>query len=319
MNPERWLRAWMADLATDTGTLDVGRRDLLGGGTAAILLGSGALTAASPAEAASLKSGGLNPIESSFVEFPDEMGRFRAHMRFERDMRDEAQVTSWYHFTQYLVTPGFRPTPIVRFEGLEYSYLRRIGRETWRVHGHNMSFPRDLRTGQWSDAANNPVTGETLKVEPMFLTGDPGMLHSPRGFLTLDQPQPQWVTPNLMFRREGELIKMEQIRPVPESWPKMFVESSCSFVPRREFDNPRITSLLYQTAGFYISPFPKWMLMGDRPGHMLGAWSGRKLRGPHELPPEFRARAERDRPDLLEARWEEFEKPIPDALRAAVS
>jgi hypothetical protein len=41
------------------------------------------------------------------------------------------------------------------------------------------------------------------------------------------QPQPQWVTLNLIFRREGELIKMEQIRPVPESWPMMFVESSC--------------------------------------------------------------------------------------------
>ena len=310
------LRAF---IATETESVDAGRRELLGAAPAALLLGSGALTATSAAGAASAKSGGLNPIESSFVEFPDEMSRFRAHMRFERDLRDQGEVTSWYHFTQYLVTPGFRPTPIIRFEGLEYSYLRRIGRETWRVHGHNMSFPRDLRTGQWSDAAKNPVTGETLKVEPVFLTGDPGMLHSPRGFLTLDRQQPEWVVPNLLFRREGELIKMEQIRPVPESWPKMFVESSCSFVPRREFDNARITSLLYQTAGFYIFPFPKWMRMGDRPGHMLGAWSGRKLRGPHELPREFRARAQRDRPDLLEARWEAFDKPLPEALRAAVT
>lgn len=306
-------------IATESEIVDAGRRELLGAAPAALLLGAGALTAASPADAASSKSGGLDPIESSFVEFPDEMSRFRAHMRFERDLRDQGEVTSWYHFTQYLVTPGFRPTPIIRFEGLEYSYLRRIGRETWRVHGHNMSFPRDLRTGKFSDAATNPVTGETLKVEPMFLTGDPGMLHSPRGFLTLDRQQPQWVAPNLMFRLEGELIKMEQIRPVPESWPKMFIETSCSFVPRREFDNARITSLLYQTSGFYIFPFPKWMNMGDRPGHMLGAWSGRKLRGAHELPAEFRARAQRDRPDLLEARWEAFEKPIPEALRAAVT
>jgi hypothetical protein len=60
------------------------------------------------------------------------------------------------------------------------------------------------------------------------------------------------------------------------------------------------------------------MQMGDRPGHMLGAWSDRKLRGPHELPLEFRARVERERPDLLKARWEKFKKPVPEALRATL-
>lgn len=306
-------------IATESEVVDTGRRELLGAAPAALLLGAGAMTAASTADAASPKSGGLDPIESSFVEFPDEMSRFRAHMRFERDLRDQAEVTSWYHFTQYLVAPGFRPTPIIRFEGLEYSYFRRIGAQVWRVHGHNMSFPRDVQSGKFSDKALNPVTGESISVEPMFLTGDPGHLQSPKGFLPMERGEVRWTPLNAMFRIEGELIKMEQIRPAPESWPKMFVESSCSFVPRREFDNARITSLLYQTSGFYIFPFPKWMNMGDRPGHMLGFWSGRKLRGVRELPAEFRARAQRDRPDLLEARWEVFEKPVPEALRAALT
>jgi hypothetical protein len=38
-----------------------------------------------------------------------------------------------------------------------------------------------------------------------------------------------------------------------------------------------------------------------------------------ELPTEFRSRAQHDRPDLLEAHWEVFEKPIPEALRAALA
>ena len=125
------LRSWIAGNGADgTGTeaVDAGRRDLLGAAPAAFLLGTGAMTTASTADAAGSKPGGLDPIESSFIEFPDEMSRFRAHMRFERDLRDQAEVTSWYHFTQYLVTPGFRPAPIIRFEGLEDSYLRRIGR-----------------------------------------------------------------------------------------------------------------------------------------------------------------------------------------------
>lgn len=312
------LRSWIAGNGIEEDeSVDAGRRDLLGAAPA-FMLGTGALAAA-PVDAAGSKPGGLAPIESSFVEFPDEMSRFRAHMRFERDLRDQGEVTSWYHFTQYLVAPGFRPTPIIRFEGLEYSYFRRVGTQVWRVHGHNMSFPRDVRSGKFSDKALNPVTGESISVEPMFLTGDPGHLQSPKGFLPMERGEVRWTPLDAMFRIEGELIKMEQARPAPESWPKMFIESSCSFVPRREFDNPRITSLLYQTAGFYIFPFPKWMNMGDRPGHMLGFWSGRKLRGVRELPAEFRARAQHDRPDLLEAHWEVFDKPIPEALRTALT
>jgi hypothetical protein len=76
-----------------------------------------------------------------------------------------------------------------------------------------------------------------------------------------------------------------------------------------------VTSLKFQTSGFYAFPFPKWMGMGDRPGHMIGAWSGRKLAGAHELPAEFQARARADHPGLLQARWAEFERPLPPALR----
>jgi hypothetical protein len=35
----------------------------------------------------------------------------------------------------------------------------------------------------------------------------------------------------------------------------------------------------------------------------------------HELPREFRARAQSERPDLLEARWEAFAKPLNAALQ----
>ena len=309
----------LADMVPESASgrlaIDVGRRSVLRQAPAALLLGAGVAAADSTTPREARRSG---PIESSFVDFPDELARFRAHMRFERDLRDTAETISWYHFTHYVVAPGSRPAPVVRFEGCEYSYQRRIGKQTWRVHGHNMSFPRDLQTGKYSDLAVNPITQETLQVAPMFLTGDPGLLQSPSGFLPLDRTNPQWIKPNVMFRIEGELIKMEQVRPIPENWPIMFIESSVASAPRRDFDNPTVTSLRYQTSGFYIFPFPKWMRMGDRPGHMLGAWSGRKLQGPQELPEDYRAHAENQRPDLLHAQWDLLDKPLPEPLRAAV-
>jgi hypothetical protein len=254
------------------------------------------------------------PTDSRFIEFADERERFRAHFRFERDLRDQGEAVSWYHFTLYALAPDARPVPVVRFEGMEYSYFRRVGELTWRIHAHNLSFPRDLASGAFATHALNPLTGERVAVPPMVLLEDPGVLHSPRGYLPLDSREERWLSSYLMFRTEGELVKVDHIRPTPEGWPKMFIESSTSSVPRAQFDDPRVTSLRFQTSGFYAFPFPKWMGMDGRPGHMIGCWSGRKLGGPRELPTEFAARARAEHPALLQARWQELERPLPPQL-----
>jgi hypothetical protein len=255
-----------------------------------------------------------SPIDSTFLQFADERERFKAHFRFERDLRDQGEAVSWYHFALYALAPDARPVPVVRFEGMEYSYFRRLGDLTWRIHAHNLSFPRDLATGAFVSQVLNPLSGERVTVPPMVLLDDPGVLHSPRGYLPLDSRAANWLSSYLMFRTEGELVKVDHIRPTPDGWPKMFIESSTSAVPRSEFDDPRVTSLKFQTSGFYAFPFPKWMGMGERPGHMIGAWSGRKLGGANELPVEFRARARAEHPTLLQARWGEFDRPLPAAL-----
>lgn len=258
-----------------------------------------------------------SPTDSTFVRFADERERFRALFRFERDLRDEGEALSWYHFVVYAVPQGGRPVPVVRFEGMEYSYFRRIADLTWRIHAHNLSFPRDLHTQAFVERVTNPVTGESIAPAPMVLLDDPGVLHSPRGYLPLDARSERWLDTYIVLRREGDLVKIEHIRPKPEGWPVTFIESSVSTVPRAEFDDPRITSLKFQTSGFYIFPFPKWMNMGDRPGHMIGAWSGRKLGGVGELPAEFAARARAEHPALLAARWGELERPLPAGIKVS--
>jgi hypothetical protein len=299
----RWLAAAPAGLLAAAG-IGVARD----AGAAAAPPGGTHAAAAMPAPSVA------SQIESSFIEFPDERERFKAHFRFERDLRDQGEAVSWYHFTLYALAPDARPAPVVRFEGMEYSYFRRLGDLTWRIHAHNLSFPRDLDTGAFVSQALNPLSGVRVTVPPMVLLEDPGVLHSPQGYLPLDSGRASWLSSYLMFRREGELVKVDHIRPTPEGWPKMFIESSTSAVPRAQFDDPRVTSLKFQTSGFYAFPFPKWMGMGERPGHMIGAWSGRKLEGAHQLPAQFQARARAEHPGLLQARWTEFDRPLPEAL-----
>jgi hypothetical protein len=201
---------------------------------------------------------------------------------------------------------------------MEYSYFRRIGDLTWRIHAHNLSFPREIVRGAFTDEVVNPITGQPVKPPTIQLLEDPGVLHAPRGYLPLDSRDGKWLESYLLFRVEGELVKVDHVRPTPDAWPLQFIESSTSSVPKREFDNSRITSLKYQTSGFYIFPWPAWMAMGELVGHMLGAWSGRKLSSPRQLPNEFRRRTEHQHAALLAPRWAEFDRPLSATVRAAL-
>jgi hypothetical protein len=298
--------------------MDPTRRLLLGAlplAAAGAALADGAPAAAPVAPPADASG----PLDDGFIQFADAAAKFRALFRFERDLRDEGTALSTYQFLVYALPQGERPRPVVRFEGMEYSYFRRVGELTWRIHAHNLSYPRDVETGRFVSRVKNPFTGDMLDVEPMRLLNDPGVLHSPRGYLPLDSPEVRWLDTLLVMRIEGELVKSEHVRPTPDGWPKVFIESGVSSVPRRDFEDPRVTSLMFQTSGFYVFPFPKWMRMGDAPGHMLGAWSGRKIPAPNNLAREFLARARSEDAALLEPRWGELERPLSPVLREAAS
>ena len=295
-------------------SIDAGRRQMLAGAPLA-LAGLGML----PATVGASTSGEFKPWDDGFIHLTDPREKFKALFRLERDLQDEGTALSTYQFLMYALPQGARPEPIVRWEGMEFSYFRRVGDMTWRIHAHNVSYPRDLMTGEFTSSALNPYTREVLQVEPLRLLVDPGVLHGPQGYLVLDATKPDWLDSYHSLRVEGPLIKSEHIRPMPEGWPEEFIESGCSTVTREVFYNPAVTALPFQTSGFYVFPFPEWMRMGDRPGLMLGAWSGRRvMNGPAELPRQFRDRVHQETPELLRPRWAELETPLSPVVREAL-
>ena len=296
--------------------VDHARRRWLTG--AAALTGAATLTTTALIEtpATAAPASHVAPLQDGFIHFADARARFRALFRFERDLRESGTTVSCYHFIVYALLAGQRPHPVVRYEGMEFSYFRRIAADTYRIHAHNVSFPRDLATGEYVREIVSPFDGSRLAVPSMKLLGDPGVLHGPRGYLPLDARAVRWLDTPFFVRVEGDLVKAEHIRPTPDGWPQEFIESSTSSVARRDFENPAITSLRYQTSGFYVFPFPKWMNLEGRAGHMLGAWSGRKLDDIAQLPKEFATRLRGENPELLQARWQEFDRPIAKELAA---
>ncbi len=285
---------------------ETSRRDVLGG------LGFAALAPwmAAPAAAATSTRPGEGRWTSTFLQL-DPVEQFRQVMRLQRSLTDADDILHWYHFIMFAVTPDQPTVPVVRWEGIELSRHERTGDNRYRMHGHNLSYPRHLDTGEFVDEVLNPLTRQRVPIGPMRLTEDPGLFRSPEGTLTLDRigqpPKPDYR----MLRREGAFVKVDTIRVPPATWPKPFIEGGTEGAPAELFDDPSQLWLPTQVSGAYVFPWPTWMQMGDAPGHMLGIWSGHKLRSVEDLPDEFRRRAEREDPQLLRVDRAQFSRAVP--------
>ncbi|MFZ9652053.1 MAG: hypothetical protein ACO3A8_01775 [Steroidobacteraceae bacterium] len=273
------------------------------------LLAGAVGTTLAPAAAAATRAPTATHWTSEFLDF-DPVTRFRHGMRLQRSAADRADVLHWYHFIMVAIPEKSAPIPVVRWEGIELSRHHKIGPDRYRFHGHNLSFPRDLDSGKFVDAVVNPLTGERVKVPPMALTNDPGSVISPRGIIRLDAPSAAPRPEYRLFRREGAFVKVDAIRVPPAGWPVTFVEMGCESTPAELFDDARLEWLPSEVSGGYVFPWPEWMNMGKAGGHMFATWRGYKLRDIGELPTEFRQRAEREFPQLLQVDRGQFDTPI---------
>ena len=247
---------------------------------------------------------------SEFLDL-DPVNRFRQAMRLQRSLLDDDTILHWYHFIMVAVAQGMSPRPFIRWEGIELSRHRKLGEDLYRIHGINLSFPRDMDSGEFIDEVRNPVTGKTVRPGIMALTEDPGYFHSPQGSISLDDPGGEFRERYGKIRREGQVVKIDGIRVPPATWPVTFIELGYEATSAALFDDPSQLWLPTDVSGAYVFPWPAWMEMGDAPGHMFAAWSGFKLRSIEQLPPEFLSRARAERPDLLAIGPEPFEREVP--------
>ena len=287
----------------------VTRRDFVGSTAGA----AGALFAGSAGQAQDLKSisPAVSQTVSDFLYFDDPVEEFRAHLRIERDLvEDQGSTLTWYNWMVFVIPGGRRPEPLIRYEGIEYSYFRHLGDNNYRIHAHNVSFARDLETNKYTDTAVNPITGERVEVPVSLLLNDPGTIASPIGFRNLSgDGSTQEVY--RQFRIENNLIKLDSIRSAPPDWPATHIENSCQWVEFDLFANETITSLPVHFCGHYAYEHPAWLKMPEGNGHLSGFWDGLKLNSPSELPSEMLDRMEREYPELLEPNWKEFDRPAP--------
>jgi hypothetical protein len=200
----------------------------------------------------------------------------------------------------------------MRYEGIEYSYFRHLGNNNYRIHAHNLSFPRDLETNAYTDTVLNPITQERVEAPVSLLLTDPGTVASPIGFRNLNGDGTAQDVYR-QFRVEDNLIKLDSVRSAPPDWPATHIENSCQWVDIDLFANETITSLPVKFCGHYAFEYYPWLNMPYeyKHGHLSGFWDGKKVNGPSELPREMLDRMEREYPELLAPRWGDFDRPAP--------
>ena len=283
------------------------RRELVPAMMAGIAAGAAAMTLPQAGASTPHRGTGL----SQFMAL-DPVENFRQAMRLQRSLEDADDILHWYHFIMVAVPLNATPKPVVRWEGIEFSRHQKIAENRYRMHGHNLSFPRDLKSGAFVSEVRNPVTGKIVAVPPMALTQDPGLVRSPSGVITLDKPTLPPRPDYKVLRRENGFVKVDGIRVPPDSWPVTFLEMGAEARHAATFADPRQKWLPTEVSGAYVFPWPAWMQMDGASGHMFAAWSGCKLRSIDELPDEFRRRAERDFPELLSVDRRAFDRPFAD-------
>jgi hypothetical protein len=268
------------------------RRSLLvTGGFATLAMTSDALA----------RLGGDVPRGAPDLRLPE--NNLQALARMAASLKEE-DVPWWYDGTIYAVLPGQNPRALFRFEGMELYWLRHLPAGEYELIGNTVTFLRDLETGEWLTEFRNPFTGAVNEVKPAIQGGGPGrgFNYSVKGIRftpALDRMPEKPLLLSWTFARDLVWLHNETV--YPPGLPPPRAQRQTMFATRRDFTDPALDSVPALFSSTVHMPWLRWMDMEGHPGHLVWHASGVKLKSVAELPAEYRARAEKEYPQMLTA------------------
>lgn len=214
----------------------------------------------------------------------------------------------WFAGLLYAVQPGRAPLPLVRCEGCEVYFPKRLPRGDFLLGGNTLTFFRDAVTRAFLSEFANPLTGRAIPVRANVLESgtEAGMLYPANGGsgymvgrlgstgqLAYEPPERDAGQPRgeLSWEQSGECVFATTSRSIAtpnQPW----LEMSTSFAAARDFFDPGVESVSAHGTASYLSPWLRWLDMQAVPGHLFWHVGAAKLRSLDDLPADYRRHAE---------------------------
>lgn len=241
--------------------------------------------------------------QANALDLSTTVGQTEALVKMRCSLDPTEDVLLWWEGTLFAQEPGSKAAPLMGFEGYNICRSEKQADGTWRLVTRELTFYRDLATGQIIDEWNNPFTGQ--KVEVIHVANDPvnTVLNAPGR----EVPLP-WVTAgdSLMLTLNIPLAYPNPLSPErfpAESSGPMYIGSEhfMFFTPRAAMEDTSLSQVPVTYGWTRIGPWLPWMKLGTRDGTLLYIAQGNKRASVDELPDDIRARIARDYPEYATA------------------
>jgi hypothetical protein len=267
--------------------VDVNRRELFTG-LAIAGLGLAALPNALEAKDAKLQ-----------LDTPEE--NLRAIVRTSASLK-EVDCPWYYNGTIYGIVGEEQPKPLFKFTGMEMYRMIHVAADEYEMIGNTVTFFRDLESNAFMSEYKNTYTGATNKVEAAVQGGKAG-----RGFeYSVRGIRPKWAKSafpdeplKMWWTAAGDYIWLHDATVYPPGMQPPRMQRKTNFFRRDQFLDPKVDSLAAMFTAAVFMPWPAWMEMGDRKGHIFWHASGTKLKSVADIPDEHRERAMKEYPERM--------------------
>ena len=244
-----------------------------------------------------------------------------AWARIASDLNPSKQRIGRYRGQVMAVVGGEKIQVLCGFEGFAVSRLIQTDDGNYRRLNRETIIYTDPRTGEVLDEWTNPWTGEVVKVvhvgnDPfnynigteMYIAPEDIGGEKPAAPIKIPLLLP-WQKINddfLVLETDMHLFYPNALQ--PNEWPR---ESSGSmvqvsemfryFVPVAELEDPSRTTVSWHGTWSRVTPWLPWMLLGDKPGHVLYVGVMASADSADEISPNVLAYIKEHFPDFLTA------------------
>lgn len=230
-------------------------------------------------------------------------GSTEALVKMRCSLDPDEDVLLWWEGTLFAQEPDKKTAPLMGFEGYNICRSEKLTDGTWRLVTRELTFYRDLATGQIIDSWDNPFNGQTVEV--VHVANDPvnTVLNAPGR----EVPMP--------WQEAGDTVMLTLNIPLsypnplsPEKFPAessgpMYIGSEhfMFFAPRAAMADPALKQVPVTYGWTRVGPWLPWMKLGQRPGSLLYVAQGNKRASVDELPADIRARIASQYPEYATA------------------